>query len=583
MKDMTFKQKLIIFILLVVAAEGAFIGYQASRAKVISCGERWYTVREIEAETCRELGVFYEQKATIRQWFKDRMFRVMSGCIPEGRPGTNIIAGHETRGSKGFVVWKVRLAEIGEIAGADKDLSFEERFLKDVNQKYDAALKYDFNAMTVSLLNTEESVPLQPDRVYMVYLDAKGGVKSFKVHQPTDALKDVHPKVQGGFQAFIAGQADKKSEEVAYLKPSENTALCDAIKAAEAKTPRPRMTRPGLVGAMGGVNLKAHQAGRYEVRIPLPQMTKHQIPVAYHFKVMPESAFSVCRLDERDRMKLDAKADGTFSALLSLVVAQGQEVAINWSAAILVRDGPPLRHRFVWEGFSKATACVQAGHPDIKALAKKLWPASYKMKDYAAAIQAHIRAMQQKKRPMSLDALGILDSGMNTICTANANLACALMRARDIPCRSMATLPTLSWRFEMHRIVEYFDQGSWVPFDPSSVYADIPLKPWQNIIMAKTSIADEEAAMKPRYGVMRGAPFGHEAEFTKPGLSLHGQHFFWTVAAPLAEFKVNPEASSKATGLWWRFLQTGKLEKAHHKAASARTSSGLLKAMEVKP
>jgi len=77
----------------------------------------------------------------------------------------------------------------------------------------------------------------------------------------------------------------------------------------------------------------------------------------------------------------------------------------------------------------------------------------------------------------------------------------------------------------MHRIVEYFDGKEWISFDPSLVNADIPLKPWQNIIMAKTTIADEDLAMKPRLGSMMGCPFGQEAEFSKFGLNFYDQDF----------------------------------------------------------
>ncbi len=143
-------------------------------------------------------------------------------------------------------------------------------------------------------------------------------------------------------------------------------------------------------------------------------------------------------------------------------------------------------------------------------------------------------------------------------------------------------LPTIPRRFEMHRIVEYADNGAWIPFDPSRVYADIPLKPWQNIIMAKTTPPDEEEAMKPRVGAMVGCPFGHEIEFSRPGLNLFGQDFFWTIAAPLAEFEVTDEAATLTAGLWERYLKTGALSASQFKAASARDLGQYLEAMKLK-
>jgi len=67
------------------------------------------------------------------------------------------------------------------------------------------------------------------------------------------------------------------------------------------------------------------------------------------------------------------------------------------------------------------------------------------------------RDMEQKEQARSLDAVGILKSGQVGICTANANLACALLRVKQIPCRSIAAIPPISRRLEMHRIVEYVE------------------------------------------------------------------------------------------------------------------------------
>ena len=42
--------------------------------------------------------------------------------------------------------------------------------------------------------------------------------------------------------------------------------------------------------------------------------------------------------------------------------------------------------------------------------------------------------------------------------------------------------------------------------------------------------------MAPRMGAMPGCPFGQEAELLTPNVTLFGEDFFWTQAAPLAEF-----------------------------------------------
>ena len=179
-----------------------------------------------------------------------------------------------------------------------------------------------------------------------------------------------------------------------------------------------------------------------------------------------------------------------------------------------------------------------------------------------------------------MDALGILKSGGNWICTANANLASALMRAKHIPCRSIAVIPPISQRLEMHRIVEYCENGKWVQFDPSFLQADIPLKPWQNIIVAKTTIVDENKAMKPRMSVSLGCPYGQEFEITKAGLTVWGNDFYWTIGKPIAEFEVSDEAIRLTTGEWNRYLESGVLSQTQIKAASARNREQYVKAFQ---
>ena len=354
--------------------------------------------------------------------------------------------------------------------------------------------------------------------------------------------------------------------------PSVNADIPEAIEAVEAAGPPNAMQGSGLAGAMGGVHLQGQQAGSYAVRLPLPQMIDGQTPVCYAVDATPETALTECRLH--------APADGNAFITLTLDVKGGQEVRIDWSCVVLIAAKPPAGAGASPEPYRAATACVQSEHPQIKELAERLWPATDSARDYAAAIQEFIRDMERKEQPASLDALGILKSGQNTICTANANLACALMRARQIPCRSIATLPTTARRLEMHRIVEYADNGAWIPFDPSGVSADIPLKPWQNIIMAKTTPQDEQAAMKPRAGAMVGCPLGHEVEFSRPGLNLFGSDFFWTIGAPLAEFEVTDEAVTLTADEWRRFLADGVLSAGQLKAASARDPDEYLDALD---
>jgi len=88
--------------------------------------------------------------------------------------------------------------------------------------------------------------------------------------------------------------------------------------------------------------------------------------------------------------------------------------------------------------------------------------------------------------------------------------------------------------------------------------------------------------MTPRMAAMRGCPIGQEIELPTPGVMLFGQDFFWTQAAPLAEFEPTAEAARKAADAWAVYLKTGKLNPAQLKAAAARTAAELAEAWPAK-
>ncbi len=181
-----------------------------------------------------------------------------------------------------------------------------------------------------------------------------------------------------------------------------------------------------------------------------------------------------------------------------------------------------------------------------------------------------------------MDALGIVKSGENSICTANANLAAALLRAKGIASRSLAVIPPTGQRLEMHRIVEFADGDGWRSFDPSSLHADIPTKPWQNIIMAKSTAWDEKMAMKLRPGIMAGCPYGQEIEMLSSGVNLNGPDFYWTIAKALAEFDPSDEAIQLAVKAWNRFLETGTVSPGQLKAAFAQNADEFAESLRKK-
>jgi hypothetical protein len=345
--------------------------------------------------------------------------------------------------------------------------------------------------------------------------------------------------------------------------------LAETIKKSNSKT----MTGPGTVGCLGGARFKLVKTGTHIVTMPLPQMVDGQVPISFCVRGTPSNAVVEYRVQRRDES----------NDILSVTLKgdRSQEVQIEWASVVLIAEKPESHGQSLSDAYRTPTACVQSESAEIQALAEKLWPASGDVQEYARNIQRFIRDMKQRKPPRSLDALGILDSGMNGVCTANANLALALLRAKDIPSRSMAVIPPNGQRLEMHRIVEYRDDTETNYFDPSSVSADVPMQPWQTMIMAKSTIADEDLSMKPRMGVMMGCPYGQEAELPKSGIVFTGQEFFWTMAKPLAEFDPSDAAVSLAREAWTQFLNEGVMRKGQIDAAKASDSNELAESLRM--
>lgn len=343
-----------------------------------------------------------------------------------------------------------------------------------------------------------------------------------------------------------------------------------AARIASAKTGS--TASPGLVGALGGAHVKLLGTGTQEVILPLPQLADGQVPVCFYIRSTPRDVAVEYRIQRREEMNdiVSVKLKGE----------RNQEVQLEWSSVVLIAGKADSSRDSLPDSYRAATACVQADAAKIESLAEKLWPENGEVEDYTRNIQRFIREMKRVKRPHSLDALGILDSGTNGICTANANLAVALMRAKGIASRSMAVIPPIDQRLEMHRIVEYCDDDRRQYFDPSSLHAAVPMKPWQTVIMAKTTTADENQSMKPRRGSMPGCPYGQELELRSAGVTLFGQDFFWTKATQLTKMQPDDEAVSLAIEAWNRYLQEGVQSEGQIKATAASNSLELSEALK---
>lgn len=355
------------------------------------------------------------------------------------------------------------------------------------------------------------------------------------------------------------------------LDRQDAPALHDRIAGAVQAAPPGVGNGGGLIGVLGGARVKLLRTGTHELLLPLPQFTETQIPLCHALVTQPREAAKQCRLHLRD--------GANAVIIVELEGQRDREVQMDWSAVILIANQPASRAPQAAEVHRSATPCVEYSASQVQTLADRLWPASGKPAEYAANIQGFIRQMKQTKPPRSLDALGILESGGNWICTANANLAAALLRAKGLPARSLAVIPPTGQRLEMHRIVEYSEADLWHAFDPSSLQTNVPLKPWQNVIMAVTTPADEALAMKPRAGAALGCPYGHELELVRGHLTPWGTDFFWTQGKRLAAFDPGEEAIVLARQAWSDFLASGKLSGQQVRAASVANAAGLLEAL----
>jgi hypothetical protein len=323
----------------------------------------------------------------------------------------------------------------------------------------------------------------------------------------------------------------------------------------------------GLVGVTGGARVRTMRAGKSRIQMPVPQCNAGQVPVAFAITAAPAATVTGYRLRSQR---------GTRAVLeVSLDSKRAEEVQFEWVAIVLLADGANEATAADAEPFRDASACVQSTDPAVHAVAEKVWPADGHVAICARNLQEFVRTMQPLTRPKSLDAVGMLASGANTICTANANLAAAVLRQRGVPVRMLAVVPPNDQRLEMHRIVEWHADGAWHRFDPSSVSADIPMRNVQSVVMAETDMADEAAAMQLRMGAMPGCPLGQELEMLEGQVAPWGQDMFWTQAKPVAAFAVAAEVLASARASWLLTLSSGLITPAQDRAAAATTSAAI--------
>jgi hypothetical protein len=330
-------------------------------------------------------------------------------------------------------------------------------------------------------------------------------------------------------------------------------------KCIAAATARP-FADGGLCGVHGAAKVRV---GKNEVvlRLPMPQLAAGQVPILFAATATPPTALQ----------ELHVCHDATLGTWLEAAILgkNGLEVQLSWAAVVLLAERPEAASAEKAKPFLAPTPCAQSDHAAIAALATELAPASASVGEFAPALQHWVQRQVAKAQVKSMDALGLLASRNPGICTMNANLAVALLRHRGLPTRSLAVVPTTGQRVEMHRIVEWFTDGHWRRFDPSSLHTDVPMRTSQSIVVATTSIADEVRAGQPRLGSPIGCPFGHEIEIVRGLAMLTTTDFFWAQATPLVAFAADDRAVTAATTAWRHFLAQGTQAESAAAAAAA--------------
>jgi hypothetical protein len=193
----------------------------------------------------------------------------------------------------------------------------------------------------------------------------------------------------------------------------------------------------------------------------------------------------------------------------------------------------------------KSTACVQSDDPAIKAKADELARDCTDIEAYARrVIQFTGNIPIKMKLFRTLDARCALACGGS--CTSRANLAAALLRARGIPARTVAHLPTWSGPLYEHWLVEYWHPGKGWTWLESSLNQFQP-SPATLVVINVASPADEDQLISfapPRIrGVVAGAPYLSVQEMSRellPAFDLRKGDDVASLATPEVALHATP-------------------------------------------
>lgn len=248
------------------------------------------------------------------------------------------------------------------------------------------------------------------------------------------------------------------------------------------------------------------EGGHGSVTFPIPGPYRDQVALTFEVKTKPKAALLDYEIRKRDdginwiaEVRLAPPKKGTIVSWNSLVLVRGIEKPVlpKTIASATPETVPWL----------VSTKCVQSDDAEIRAKAEDL---GRNINDLEAYVRNIIRFTSTNrgagKKFDSLDAKTALGSGGS--CTSRANLAAALLRARGVPARTVAHLP--SWmhgKFFEHWLVEYWHPGAgWTWIEPTLNH--FQPAPNEVIVLAVSSSDDENLCDDPihlRYLMPGGA------------------------------------------------------------------------------
>jgi transglutaminase-like putative cysteine protease len=276
-------------------------------------------------------------------------------------------------------------------------------------------------------------------------------------------------------------------------KPSAG-GLLERLRRVLPKLPAPSLDGPGVIRARAQAAVSTRGGDEVGVlTFPIPGTYRDQVPLTFDLQVEPPGALKGYRWERRP--------DGR-NWLCQVRVLPSQEGAlVRWEALVLVggRLDDPLPRAAEPQApeeaasWRRSTACVQSDDPAIRAKAEELAAGADDVEAYARRVIGFTRRHRGKDDVAfdALDARKALECGGS--CTSRANLAAALLRARGIPARTVAHLPTWSGPLYEHWLVEYWHPGAgWVWLESSrGLFRPAP---WTLVVLSVSNPEDEDRA-----------------------------------------------------------------------------------------